>query len=99
MRSFSASLSRPSTFFFSSPAKRLTKVSASARTSSFRSRSGGRSIETAVSREEGGQGLDVVFPRAERRHVNRDDVQPVVEVLAELAGGDHGRQVAVRRGD
>ena len=44
-------------------------------------------------------GRDVVLALAQRRHLDRHDVQPVVEVLAELAGLDHRRQVAVGGGD
>ena len=42
---------------------------------------------------------DVFLALAQRRHLDGDDVQAVVEVLAELAGRDHRRQVAVGRGD
>ena len=42
---------------------------------------------------------DVVLALAQRRHLDRDDVQAVVEVLAELAGLHHRRQIAVGRGD
>ena len=42
---------------------------------------------------------DVVLALAQRRHVDRDDVEAVVEVLAELPVGDHLRQVAVGRRD
>ena len=37
-------------------------------------------------------GDDVVLPLAQRRHLDRDDVQPVVQVLAELSVRHHGRQ-------
>ena len=43
-------LTSPSSFFFSSPAKRRTKNVASGGMSSLRSRSGGISIETTFSR-------------------------------------------------
>jgi len=36
---------------------------------------------------------------AQRRHLDRDDVEPVVEVLAEMPGLDHRRQVAIGRRD
>ena len=42
------------------------------------------------------QPRDVVRPLPQRRQHEREDVQPVVEVLAEAAVGDHPRQVAVR---
>ena len=42
---------------------------------------------------------DVLAPLAQRRNVDRDDVQPVVEILLEPAVGDHLPQVAVGRGD
>ena len=43
--------------------------------------------------------LDVVAAVAQRRHEDRKDVQPVVEVLAELAVLDLLQEVAVRRRD
>ena len=42
---------------------------------------------------------DVLDPLAQRRDADRDDVEPVVEVLAEAARLHVGREVAVRRGD
>ena len=42
---------------------------------------------------------DVVLALAQRRHLDRDDVEAVVQVLAELARLHHRRQVAVGRGD
>ena len=70
---FCASGWKPSTFFFSSPAKRL--------------------------HEELGQRRDVVLAIAQRRHLHRDDVQAVEQVLAEPAFLHHLRQVAVGRRD
>jgi hypothetical protein len=45
------------------------------------------------------QERDIGPPLAERRHREGEDVEPVIEVLAERPGGDRGGQVAVRRGD
>ena len=45
-----------------------------------------------------GQQRDVAWPVAQRRHGDRDDVQPEVEVLAESRGADLGRQILVGRG-
>ena len=42
---------------------------------------------------------DVLAPLAQRRHADREDVQPVVEVLAEVALLDQVDQVAVGRRD
>ena len=42
---------------------------------------------------------DVLAPLAQRRHVDRDDVQPVEEVLPERARPDALLQILVRRGD
>ena len=42
---------------------------------------------------------DVRLAIPQRRHLDRDHVQPVEEVLAELALGDRLREVAVGRGD
>src|SRR5690606_35621472 len=47
-------------------------------------------------RDEGGQVLE---PLAQRRQVDRDDVEAVVEVLAELAVADQLFEVAVGGGD
>ncbi len=44
-------------------------------------------------------GGDVAGALAQRRHAQREDVEAVVEVVAELAGGDLGFQVDMRRGD
>ena len=41
----------------------------------------------------------VGLPLAQRRHEDREDVEPVVEVLAERAGGDRPLEVLVGRGD
>ena len=42
---------------------------------------------------------DVLEPVAERGQLDREDVEPVVQVLAEPAGGDGLGEVDVRRGD
>ena len=42
---------------------------------------------------------DVLLPLAKRRHVDRHDVEAVVEVLAELPVGDHLGQAPVGRRD
>ena len=42
---------------------------------------------------------DVLTTLAKRRHHQVDDVEPVEQVLAKLAVGDHRAEVAVRRGD
>ena len=42
---------------------------------------------------------DVLAALAQRRQLHRDHVQPVEEILAERAVGDHLREVAVGRGD
>ncbi len=36
---------------------------------------------------------------AQRRQPDRVDVEPIIQVAAELAGGDHGLQIAVGGGD
>ncbi len=46
-----------------------------------------------------GQHGDVAFARAQRRHLEGDDAQPPVEVLAEFALFDHFAEVAVGGGD
>jgi hypothetical protein len=56
--------------------------------------SSARSGEEASSRRH-----DVVLALAQRRHLDRNDVQAVVEVLAELARLHHRRQIAVGRRD
>ena len=45
------------------------------------------------------QQRDVFGAIAERRHVNRKDIQPVVEVVAERAFGDELLEIAMRGGD
>ena len=50
-------------------------------------------------REVLGEERHVLAPVAQRRDPDRDDVEPVVEVLAELAGLHRRLEVAVRRGD
>jgi hypothetical protein len=42
---------------------------------------------------------DVLAPARERRHLELDHRQAIVEVLAEAAGGDGAAEVGVRRGD
>jgi hypothetical protein len=42
--------------------------------------------------------VDVLRPRAERRHGERNHGEPIVQVLAERPLRDHRREVAVRRG-
>ena len=42
---------------------------------------------------------NVLAALAQRRHRDLDDVEPVVEVFAERALGDHVAQVAMRRAD
>src|SRR6185503_18901082 len=46
-----------------------------------------------------GEDRDVLAPLAERRQPEREDLEPVVEILAEAAPGDLLLQVAVGRGD
>ncbi|MCY1399740.1 hypothetical protein D9M71_148030 [compost metagenome] len=46
-----------------------------------------------------GQQRDVLAALAQRRNPQLDDVQPVVQVLAEAPGGDFGGQVLVRRAE
>ena len=45
--------------------------------------------------EELDERRNLLAPIAKRRHADLDDLQPVVEILAELAGPDHRRQVAI----
>ncbi len=45
------------------------------------------------------QNQDVAPSQAERRHLDLDDVEAVIEVLPEASGRDVGREVAVRRRD
>ena len=45
------------------------------------------------------QRLDVLAPLPQRRNVDRHHAQPVVEIVAELAGSHHPAQVAVGGGD
>ena len=46
-----------------------------------------------------GEQQDVGLPLAQRRHENREDVQPVVQILAERAGRDRLLEVLVGRRD
>ena len=46
-----------------------------------------------------GQQQDVGLALAQRRHEDREHVQPVVEILAELAGGDRLLEILVGGGD
>ena len=53
-----------------------------------------------VAREEvQGERTDLLAPLAQRRQLDREDREPVVEVRAERAARDHLLEVAVRRGD
>ena len=45
------------------------------------------------------QQWDVVGSFAQRRHLDRHDRQPIIQIVAKGAVGDHLLQVAVRRGD
>ena len=45
------------------------------------------------------QQRDVLAALAQRRQLHGNDVQPVEEILAERAVGDHPREVGMRRGD
>src|SRR5439155_732647 len=47
--------------------------------------------------EEGGQVRDVLLPLAQRGQMDLEDVQPVVEVLAERPRADAGAQITIRR--
>ncbi len=60
-----------------------------------RPRGGLRELGHEVAREPCG----VLGALAERRDVQRDDRETVEEILAELAGRDHGLEIAVRGGD
>ena len=42
-----------------------------------------------------GQCLDVIRPLAQGRQVDRHDIDAIIQILAELAGSDHRREVAV----
>ena len=60
----------------------------------------GHLVLLAEAFQEGdGQQRDVALPLAQRRQVDGHDVQPVIEVLAELAVADHFGQVAVGGGN
>ena len=56
-----------------------------------------RAASARARHEMAGQQRDVLAPLAQRRHPDRHDVEPVEQILAEPAGRDLGRQVAVRR--
>src|SRR5262249_29219887 len=45
------------------------------------------------------QERDIAPPIAKRRNVDRKNVEPIIKVLAEAAGGDLGLEVAVRGGN
>ncbi len=45
------------------------------------------------------QHRNIFFPLPERRHVNREDVQPIEEIGSKRAGRDCRRQITVRRGN
>ena len=51
------------------------------------------------SQEVVGEQRDVLAPLAQRRQRNRDDVQAVIQVLAELAFGDELLEIALGAGD
>ena len=51
------------------------------------------------SEQRGGDGADVEPALAQRRQVDRHDVEAPVEVGAEAAGGDLGGEIAVGAGD
>jgi hypothetical protein len=42
---------------------------------------------------------NVLLPFAQRRHCDAEDVQPVVQIGPEGAGGDFWIELAIRRGD
>ncbi len=46
-----------------------------------------------------GEQRNVALARPQRRHEDRDHVQPEVQVLSKLPGLDRDRQILVRRGD
>ena len=56
-----------------------------------------RSFRGQLGGERGDELGDVLAALRQRRHVERHDVEPVVEVLAEAALGDASLQVDVRR--
>ena len=58
-----------------------------------------RGVARVLLQEEVDQDGDVVAALAQRRHVDGEDVDAVVEVVAEAAVRDHRAQVAVGRGD
>src|SRR5205814_7150257 len=55
--------------------------------------------DPALRLESRHEGEDVLAALAERRYLDPHDVEPVVEVGAELAPRDHGLEVLVRRRD
>ena len=52
-----------------------------------------------VAQERLGDRRDVVAPGPERRHGDGEDVEPVVEILAERPPRDLALEIPVRRGD
>src|SRR6266508_582524 len=62
-------------------------------------RTSARSITFSSSRMSRGQQWDILRPLPEGRELNRNDVQPVEEVLSQDAVGDRLGDVAVRGGD
>jgi len=52
-----------------------------------------------LTQEEGAQMRDLLAPFAERRDVDPDDAEAVIEILAELAFGDALFEIGVGRGD
>src|SRR5262249_28931607 len=60
---------------------------------------GGRSGRRELGGEHARKSEDVFLPLAERRDMQRHDVQAVVEVLAKLAVANEPAEVAVRRSE
>jgi len=56
-------------------------------------------FEPSAAEEVFGEQRNVVAARAQRRHLDRDDVQPVVEIAAKTAVRDFRFEALVRRGD
>ncbi len=56
-------------------------------------------LRREIGDDGGGEIGDVLAALAQRRHAQRDHVEPVEEILAEGAGGDGGAEIAVGRGD
>ncbi len=60
---------------------------------------GGRLRGRQLAQEMAGQGRDVLAAIAERRDPQHDDLQAIIEILAEAALADQGGEVAVGGGD